>query len=341
MATYTIFVLDESDLTVSLPQGLDGQSQGDGSHLNGQTLTIDAPNWIPIEIRDNDLNFSDNDSSQELDGAQSLGGVSFADGSRLEAEFSFEAEFGGETWTLIAFNIREANSPYNNSFGSIEGIAVIGGPGGFPPPGELLQLSGASEGPNFAAADYATPICFDAGSLIRTPGGHRPVETLQVGDLVETLDDGPQPIRWIGSRRVFGIGPMAPVEIAAGALGNTAPVRLSQQHRCLVHGPRAELFFGGTEVLVAARQLLGRPGIRLAPGRRMHYHHLLLERHAVLDCAGLRAESFLPSDFGLSQLSAAARADLMPILAELGPAAAVSARPVLRAHEAALLNAAA
>ncbi|MEL7301524.1 MAG: Hint domain-containing protein [Pseudomonadota bacterium] len=341
MPDYTIYVLDEGDLTVSLPNGLDGQTQGDGSHMDGQTLTINTPNWIPIEVTDDDPNFADNDSSQRLDGAQALGNVTFPDGSRVEAEFAFEAEYLGETWTLIAFNIREANSPYNNSYGSIEGIAVVGGPGGFPPPNVPLQLSRGTEGPSFASEDYVTPICFGAGSPILTPGGYRPVETLRPGDLVETLDDGPQPICWTGARAVFGIGPFAPVEIATGALGNTAPVRLSQQHRVMVSGPEAELFFGRADVLVAARQLVGRPGIRLAPGQRMRYHHLLLPRHGVLDCAGLAAESFLPSAFGLSQLTETARADLAPVLARLGPDATVAARPVLRSYEAAMLSRAA
>ncbi|MGB4828605.1 MAG: choice-of-anchor L domain-containing protein, partial [Paracoccaceae bacterium] len=42
--------------------------------------------------------------------------------------------------------------------------------------------------------------CFVAGTLIRTPDGDVPVETLHPGDLVLTMDDGPQPLRWTGSR---------------------------------------------------------------------------------------------------------------------------------------------
>ncbi len=44
--------------------------------------------------------------------------------------------------------------------------------------------------------------CFVAGTLIRTPDGDVPIESLRPGDLVLTLDDGPQPLRWVGSRVV-------------------------------------------------------------------------------------------------------------------------------------------
>lgn len=129
---YTIYVLDESDLTVTSPTGLDGETQGDGSHLNGQTMTIANPVWTPIEISDDDLNFQDNDSSQTLDGAQEIDGTTYASGTTLEAEFSFDVTYDGQTWTLIAFNVREPGG--GNSYGTIEGLAVIGGPGDFPPP---------------------------------------------------------------------------------------------------------------------------------------------------------------------------------------------------------------
>ncbi|MEM6276946.1 MAG: Hint domain-containing protein [Pseudomonadota bacterium] len=333
MVDYTIYVLDENDLTTSSPTGLDGVTQGDGSHMNGETLTINSPNWTPITIRDNDLNFSDNDSSQRLDGAQEINGTTYSDGTRLEAEFSFEATYEGQTWTLIAFNVNNSNPAY----GTIEGIAVIGGPGGFPPPGVTLQLDNGTEFPSFAAADYATPICFDAGSPIRTPTGYRPVEALHVGDHVLTEDHGAQPIVWAGSRRAFGVSAFAPVEIRAGSLSNDRTIRVSQQHRILLNGPEAELLFGEPEVLVPARALVGRPGVNIVSGVKVHYHHILLPNHAIVDCAGMATETFLPSAYGLSQVSEAARRELSTLLPTLP--AYTPARPILRTYEASLLAA--
>jgi len=330
---YTIFVLDESDLTLS-STGLDGVTQGDGSHLNGQTLTINTPNWTGIRVTDNDVNFSDNDGSQRLDGAQEVDGVLYADGTQLEAEYSFEVSDGTDSWTVLAFNVRNSNPAY----GTVEEIAVLGGPGDFPPPNTPLTISNAKEGPSYAASSYATPMCFDAGAPILTPGGYVPVDALRPGDRVETLDHGAMPVMWCGSRRAFGVGSFAPVEIYAGALGNTTRLRVSQQHRVLLRLPQAELLFGSSEVFVPAKSLLGMPGVTLRPGVAVHYHHLLLPEHAVIDCAGMATESFLPSAFGLSQLTPATRTDLerqVPNLTAYAPA-----RPILRGYEATVLAAA-
>ncbi|MEM6477747.1 MAG: Hint domain-containing protein [Pseudomonadota bacterium] len=335
MANYTIYVLDESDLSVNNPDGLDGVSQGDGSHLNGKTLTINAANWTPIAVRDDDVSFSDNDGSQVLDGAQDVDNVTYGDGTKLEAEFSFKGLANGIEYTFIGFNVVNDNP----SFGSIEGIAVVGPDGAFPPVGVPISLFGAAEGPSFLAEDYVAPICFDASCPILTPRGYVPVERLSPGDLVETRDKGPMPILWMGTRRAFGIGPFAPVEFSAGAIGNAHAIRVSQQHRVLIESGRAELMFGEHEVLVPARHLIG-AGARIIEGVRVHYHHLLLEEHAILDCGGAPAESFLPSDFGMTLLSDAARAELEGHLCAARREAYRPARPILRSYEASALMAA-
>lgn len=41
--------------------------------------------------------------------------------------------------------------------------------------------------------------CFACGTLIATPDGERPVETLAIGDLVTTMN-GTAPVRWIGRK---------------------------------------------------------------------------------------------------------------------------------------------
>jgi hypothetical protein len=55
--------------------------------------------------------------------------------------------------------------------------------------------------------------------MLETPGGARAVEDLKVGDLVETLDIGAQPIRLIGSKRVIARGKNAPIRVTNGVLG--------------------------------------------------------------------------------------------------------------------------
>lgn len=45
-------------------------------------------------------------------------------------------------------------------------------------------------------------ICFVRGTLIATPSGERPIETLRQGDLVLNEEGASVTIRWIGNRRI-------------------------------------------------------------------------------------------------------------------------------------------
>ena len=50
-------------------------TQGDGSHLDGLTITMNTNNWYAVNVCDNDTEFDDVDGKQILDGAQTLDGV--------------------------------------------------------------------------------------------------------------------------------------------------------------------------------------------------------------------------------------------------------------------------
>ncbi len=188
--------------------------------------------------------------------------------------------------------------------------------------------------------------CFTPGTMILTPTGDRPVETLRVGDLVETRDRGPQPIRWIGDRRLtraeaLRCPHLAPVRIARGALGPDLPeadLVVSPRHRVLVAGPRAELLFGDEEVLVAAVHLVGRPGITRVPPGPVRYLHLMFDRHEIVCSDGLWSESFQPGDRTLAGMDAPQRAELEALFPGIAAASRfVSARRSLKAHEARVL----
>ena len=72
---------------------------------------------------------------------------------------------------------------------------------------------------------------------------------------MHTLDQGLQLVYWAGQRKVSWCGSMAPIEIAAGALGNWPRLVVSPQHRMLIEGWRAEIYFGQRQVLSAAVHL--------------------------------------------------------------------------------------
>ncbi len=183
-------------------------------------------------------------------------------------------------------------------------------------------------------------ICFAKGTLIETPDGPRFIETLHVGDMVTTLDHGAQPIRWIGGQAVAGVGPNAPVHIAAGALGNIRPLVVSQNHRMLVTGTDAELLFGQREVLVAAKHLVNGKSIRVVPCASVSYHHFLCDGHQIVFAEGCPAESLYPGAQTLDMVDPDARDEILALFPKL--ALAQSDMPMSRyalcSYEAAALR---
>ncbi len=140
-------------------------------------------------------------------------------------------------------------------------------------------------------------VCFTAGTRLSTPQGYRAVEDLIPGDLVTTLDQGDQPVLWTAETRVprGADEEVRPIEINPGALGEGMPsrrLRVSRQHRVMLKSPVAARMFGAEEVLIAAKDLLDAPGIRVArPRGEVVYHHVLLPCHSVLLADGVWAES--------------------------------------------------
>ena len=177
-------------------------------------------------------------------------------------------------------------------------------------------------------------ICFTRGARIRTPGGERPIEDLRPGDLVDTLDCGPRPIRWVGSSRRAAQGDLAPILFRAGALGNARDLRVSPQHRMLLGGWRVNLMFGEDEVLVPAKALINGTSILRDPGGVVEYFHLLLDRHQVVWAEGVPSESFHPGQQGWNALDTATRTEILGLFPELGiafsgygPSARLSLKP--------------
>ncbi len=207
---------------------------------------------------------------------------------------------------------------------------------------DVLDLSGygwARTDIVYNSAESGTVTFYDAN------GAFLAVESLQPGDLVLTLDDGPQPVRWVGQRRMRLTDLMAdpslqPVEIPAGALQPgvpDCPIRISPQHRVLFGGAECELYFGTEEVLVPAIQMVGHRGVsqRLQP---VTYIHVMFDRHQIVRTHGLWSESFQPGARTLRGMPDPQRDELLrlfPKLEELDsyPAARMS----LKGHETRVL----
>lgn len=189
------------------------------------------------------------------------------------------------------------------------------------------------------------PHSHATGTLIDVRRGQKPVEALQIGDMVRTKDSGYQPVRWIASCRL-GAGDfiadacLRPVRISAGALGAARPVRdlvVSQQHCVLIDDWRCELLFGEDEVLAPAMALLNDSTVTIDHSdEAVTYYHFMFDRHEIVYSNGVETESFHPAAGDISALDEAKRAELFKLFPQLevdvdafGP----TARATLHGHE--------
>lgn len=186
-----------------------------------------------------------------------------------------------------------------------------------------------------------TVPCFVSGTHIRTESGKVPVEQLKIGQNVMTRDAGPQPIRWIGKRLLPAEGTMAPVRINAGTFGDHDTLMVSPLHRVLIRNMHADLLFGSSEVLIAARDLIDSRNVTRVEGGMVEYVHILFDDHQVIWSEGLETESFLPGPQTTHCFEQDTVDEITTIFPELNPLTGEgygpAARPALRRFEAKLL----
>ncbi|MBB3994401.1 hypothetical protein GGR95_002046 [Sulfitobacter undariae] len=218
----------------------------------------------------------------------------------------------------------------NQSVGDFSDNTALGG---------SITLTGVSA--SDLTEDNTNVACFTKNTLIETPYGPKPIETLELGDLVLTKDNGAQPIQWIGVRTVPATGKFAPVRFAAGAIGNNIALEVSPQHRMLVSGWQAELFFGEAEVLSPAIHLLNDKTITRAYKPSVTYYHILFSEHQVISAHGAYSESFHPSEASIGGVSEGSRKELKELFPELFASkdlSTLTARRTLKGYESKVIN---
>jgi hypothetical protein len=222
--------------------------------------------------------------------------------------------------------------------------------GHLPPRNTDLWVISATGLPALQADPAASVICFTPGTLIRTPAGLIPVEQTTQGTLLQTKDNGPQPVLWTGRCRVSGarlhaMPHLAPIRLRHGALDNAIPdpgLLVSPGHRILLQGIRARALFSADEVLVTAGDLVNDSTILTDRTlKEVTYIHLLLPQHEILFANGVECDSFHPARAGLSTMDAAEQASLLALFPRIatdphsyGP----PARRMLNRSEAAILR---
>jgi len=137
------------------------------------------------------------------------------------------------------------------------------------------------------------PNCFGRGTLIRTPDGEVPVESLAIGALVMTAN-GALPVKWV-SRQTFRRNASAswhpgvvPVRVSRFAIDDQTPQRdlyLSQEHCLLIDG-----------VLIPVKHLVNVRSIAFDDNAKMsetiEYFGVELDTHEVIFAEGTAAETF-------------------------------------------------
>ena len=188
------------------------------------------------------------------------------------------------------------------------------------------ELDHRNETVGIVAFEQGVIPCFTRGTMIATPLGCANIEDLNVGDLVDTVDNGPQPIRWIGRRRIGGAelksNPnLVPIRITAHALGQHLPKRdllVSRQHRVIVSSKIAKRMFGESDVLVAAIKLTDMPGVFIARDvEEVEYFHLLFDEHELVLAEGAQSESLYLGTETKKALSPAALTEIAAIFPQV------------------------
>ena len=177
---------------------------------------------------------------------------------------------------------------------------------------------------------------FARGTRIGTPSGDVPIEDLSAGDLVQTRDRGPQPLRWIGSHVIAATRDNTPVTIRKGTLGTDRDLLVGAGHRLLLCDWRADLMFEEPEVLAVARHLTGEPGIHQDDAGQVEFFLMLFDNHEIVTAMGAFAESFHPGEHGihwLPRMDREAIVQCFPMLLDKTRSWGPLVRPSLKRHE--------
>ncbi|NKX74619.1 calcium-binding protein [Rhodobacteraceae bacterium R_SAG3] len=196
------------------------------------------------------------------------------------------------------------------------------------PDGEQLVLKGVAPSMiNTQPQLYAAGIpCFTPGIRIATARGAIPVEQIRTGDLLQTADNGLQPVIWTGRRDLSGDDLIAQPHLMplvlhpGGPFANDRPLMISPQHRFMLDRPRLGDLGHMNEAFVRARllhALLPDRVARCSPQTGVSYIHLMTETHQVIFAEGIATETFWPGPEALRGLSDDDRRELFDVFPEL------------------------
>lgn len=324
MGSYSVAIFGAGNVTN--PQNPGHLPSEDGTYMsdlvNGDTLTwVGGDESTVVTISDStDSLFDEAQWDQTLASPVTFDGVSYETGQVVSPSFVvLLSGSDGNNYTMTSFNFSGNGGPPEADAIFWEGL--------IPPPGTVLTVTGESNPTGAQSRDYnILATCFCGGSEISTELGERPVERLEVGDMIWTSRGDLKPILWIGRREVSMAELMVypnlrPIRITAGAMGNNLPRKdllVSPQHRMVVSSKIAQRMFGKSEVLVAAVKLLSVPSVyidkRLKP---VSYFHMLFEAHEIVFAEGAATESLYSGPMALKSMKPELRKEMEFLFPEL------------------------
>ncbi len=178
-----------------------------------------------------------------------------------------------------------------------------------------MRMQGASADNSSFTRENTDVVCFTSGTAIRTPSGDMLIDDLTVGDLVCTMDNAPQPIRWIGKRtlnraELANQPNLRPILIKRGVLGVERDLLVSPQHGMLIGR--------GTQLARAKHLVEKTKGVRIANGKKVvTYIHLMFDAHQIIFAESSPSESFYPGPMGLKMMDTNARNEIFALFPDL------------------------
>lgn len=328
----TIYIEDNFGNDTISAEGVD-EVTGDVLDLSNVTsdLDVDLTSSNPEKGA-----FSDGTSTATFEEIENivLGGgrdtVHLADNSGADRVLEFDMADSGDGSTNDQLNVAKLTSDYGttpvtawdvvvtDTNGDGTGDAILTFPGG-----ESITLVGVTpdQVDTIAELNSIGIPCFTPGTLIATARGQVAVEDIVAGDMVHTVDNEMQPVRWV---RQHMLGPddlardptLRPVVIRKHAFGNQRRMLVSPQHGLVWADAGGHLIRAKH-----AAEYLGNKVARVdTKCASVTYIHLLFDRHQLIYAEGAPTESFYPGPIALKSLDADALSDLMSVFPQLAAA---------------------
>jgi hypothetical protein len=192
---------------------------------------------------------------------------------------------------------------------------------------KIFDANGVERGTIQLRVNEVSVTCFTKGTLLEDAfGGQVKIEDVSLGDKILTIDDGPQVVKWIGSRKISKDqmsrqDSLWPVRIKAGALGLNWPAKelvLSQQHRVLISSKIAKRIHEEDDVLVPAKSLAILDGVTIEnPSYEIEYFHLMFDSHQLVLSNGYPTESFYVGSEALKTMTDESLWEILTIFPDL------------------------